>query len=162
MLCALRFPGVPNRGVAGWSPEGDILSPLLAQATLRYVGRNFLRHQGMERATSTSHLVSWSVSETVCVAQNCSLWRAFCWFSHKNVTYNMFVEGNELGFFFLLENPLLMLEPSFLWRKSFVKFWLFLMLLYISGTEEVVPTKSNFTVENMFLFKINCPWTSVI
>lgn len=39
-LCS-EIPWAANRGVAGWSLEDDILFLPLAQATLRYVGKNF-------------------------------------------------------------------------------------------------------------------------
>lgn len=39
-LCS-EIPWVPHRGVAGWSPQGDILFMLLAQATCRQEGKNF-------------------------------------------------------------------------------------------------------------------------
>lgn len=43
MFRALRseIPWAANGGVAGCSLEGDILFLLLAQAALRYVGKNF-------------------------------------------------------------------------------------------------------------------------
>lgn len=62
----------------------------------------------------------------------------------------MFVERNELCFCFLSKTIVFMIEIQLL-LKSFVKFWLFLVLLRTSGTEEVVPTKSSFSLEHVNL-----------
>lgn len=108
------IPWAPNRGLAGWSLEDDILFLLLAQATSRYVGKNF--QDNRVRKKNEPHplfiLAAGVFLKQFVPYKIVAYGEHFVDFSHKNMTCNMFVKKNELYFFFLLTNIIFMLEPS--------------------------------------------------
>lgn len=144
MLCALRFPGCLAEGerlvTGGW-----YTTPAVGTGSLELHGKAFFQDTRVRNRPRLLLILAARVSEIVCVAPKCSLWRAVCWFSYKNVTPNMFVKGNELCLFSIDNYTFHDWNPA---SPKESPLWSFgLVFLCISGTEEVVPAKSNFGLE---------------